>query len=215
MTAPTCVRWRPASPSGAVARRGRCSQHRQGCRIRSVLLETPGSARRTRDRDHADLSVYVIDTRDGAASQLKRSTCWRTRISSPSQADKQGADDALRESQKAYRRNRNRLRGRRRRASGISTVASDFNDPYQPVLQALVARSGEVRPACGSTGRSRPSPPGGFFGQAACCASGTEPLFAEIVEEIRRYERWAEQAQMAEEAYRLELLSINRDRRTS
>ncbi|HKY47947.1 MAG TPA: methylmalonyl-CoA mutase family protein, partial [Acidimicrobiia bacterium] len=106
---------------------------------------------------------------------------------------------------KQYRRNRTIFDGGDEALPVYQTIASDFNDPgTNRFYQALAARLGERF--------------GDFGGESANEMSDLAPLvkqhvvppersryLAEIVEEIRRYDRWAdEQAGLAEEAYRLE-----------
>ncbi len=127
-----------------------------------ILLETSGIGQAdTEIVDHADLSVYVMTPEYGAASQLEKIDMLEyADLIAINKADKQGADDALREVRKQYRRNRTIFDGDDDELPVYQTIASDFNDPgTNRFYEALVSQDpGEVRPRpAGRPGRSRPS----------------------------------------------------------
>jgi methylmalonyl-CoA mutase len=112
-------------------------------------------------------------------------------------ADKQGAEDALRDVRKQYKRNRLTFDLADEEVPVYLTVASDFNDPgTNRFYQAFVARLGlesNVDLPVEAAAKQHVVPP-----------ERTRYL-AEIVEEIRRYDDWAtDQAEAAERLYQLE-----------
>jgi methylmalonyl-CoA mutase len=174
-----------------------------------ILLETSGIGQAdTEIVDYADVSVYVMTPEYGAASQLEKIDMLEfADLIAINKADKQGADDALREVRKQYRRNRTVFDGEDDALPVYQTIASDFNDPgTNRFYQALVARIAERFGDSGSDSGSGMSdlPTSSAVKQHVVPPERSRYL-AEIVEEIRRYDKWAEeQARIAEEVYRLE-----------
>ena len=96
-----------------------------------VVLETSGIGQSdTEIVDVANLAVYVMTPEYGAASQLEKIDMLDfADLIAINKADKQGADDALREVRKQFRRNRVRFDGPDEDLPVYPTIASDFNDP--------------------------------------------------------------------------------------
>ena len=121
-----------------------------------VILETSGIGQSdTEIVDVADLSVYVMTPEYGAASQLEKIDMLDyADLIAINKADKQGADDALREVRKQFRRNRVRFEGADEDLPVYHTIASDFNDPG---TNQLLPRGCSVpwRPRLGSPCRAR------------------------------------------------------------
>jgi methylmalonyl-CoA mutase len=174
-----------------------------------ILLETSGIGQAdTEIVDYADVSVYVMTPEYGAASQLEKIDMLEfADLIAINKADKQGADDALREVRKQYRRNRTIFDGEDDALPVYQTIASDFNDPgtnrfYQALVTRIAERFGDSGADSG-TGMSD-LPTSSAVKQHVVPPERSRYL-AEIVEEIRRYDKWAEeQARIAEEVYRLE-----------
>jgi isobutyryl-CoA mutase len=173
-----------------------------------ILLETSGIGQAdTEIVDHADLSVYVMTPEYGAASQLEKIDMLEyADLIAINKADKQGADDALREVRKQYRRNRTIFDGEDDALPIYQTIASDFNDPgtnrfYQALVERITDKfSGSLTPDSATF----ELPTSDAVKQHVVPPERSRYL-AEIVEEIRRYDRWADdQATIAEEVYRLE-----------
>ncbi|MGH8923762.1 MAG: methylmalonyl-CoA mutase family protein [Acidimicrobiia bacterium] len=170
-----------------------------------VILETSGIGQSdTEIVDVADLSLYVMTPEYGAASQLEKIDMLDfADLVVINKADKQGADDAVREVRKQYRRNRVRFEGPDDDLPVYSTIASDFNDPgtnrfYQGMLDALNERSGS------SLESSLPLLVDPVEKQAVV-PPGRVRYLAEVKETIRHYDQWAgEQAAAAEQYYRLQ-----------
>ena len=174
-----------------------------------MLLETSGIGQAdTEIVDHANLSVYVMTPEYGAASQLEKIDMLEyADLIAINKADKQGADDAC------VRCESNTdatapIRGRRRPVAGLSDDRLGFQRPRdQPVLRG---HGGQNRQRFGPGLRVDPADRGSRLPAASSVKQHVVPpersrYLAEIVEEIRRYDSWAEeQARIAEEAYRLE-----------
>ncbi|MGF1666440.1 MAG: methylmalonyl-CoA mutase family protein [Acidimicrobiia bacterium] len=169
-----------------------------------IVLETSGIGQSdTEIVDFSDLSLYVMTPEYGAASQLEKIDMLDfADLVAVNKADKQGALDAVRDVRKQYRRNHARFDGADQALPIHATVASDFNDPgtnrlYRAVMEVVAERtSGRF-----VTGLEL------VVDDAAkqhVVPNGRERYLAEIVEEIRRYDRWADQqADLAERWYRL------------
>lgn len=169
-----------------------------------IIVETSGIGQSdTEIVDLSDLSLYVMTPEYGAATQLEKIDMLDyADLVAINKADKQGADDALRDVRKQYRRNRVLFEGSDSDLPVLLTVASAFNDPgtsrfYATLMSALSAKTGQDFTAAldlsgSSENRQHVVPP------------ERQRYLAEITEEIRRYNRWtADQAEAAEELYRL------------
>jgi len=164
-----------------------------------VILETSGIGQSdTEIVDFSDLSMYVMTPEYGAATQLEKIDMLDfADLVVINKADKQGADDALRDVRKQYKRNRLAFDSADEDLPVYLTVASDFNDPgtnrfYRALVSRLDRQSGLDLPVSDSA-KQHVVPP------------ERSRYLAEIVEEIRRYDSWAdEQAETAERVYRLE-----------
>ena len=169
-----------------------------------VILETSGIGQSdTQIVDHCDLALYVMTPEYGAATQLEKIDMLDfADLVAINKADKQGAEDALREVRKQYQRNRLEFGAAAEDLPVYLTIASDFNDPgtnrfYLALLDAL-QRTGlhfesSLDLPVTEAAKQHVVPP------------ERSRYLAEIVEAIRDYDRWAEaQAEAAERLYRLE-----------
>ncbi|HUG31785.1 MAG TPA: methylmalonyl-CoA mutase family protein [Acidimicrobiia bacterium] len=164
-----------------------------------VLLETSGIGQSdTEIVDFSDHAIYVMTPEYGAATQLEKIDMLDfADLIAINKADKQGADDALRDVRKQYKRNRMAFDTPDEELPVHLTVASDFNDPgTNRFYRALTARLGldsTLDLPLGDAAKRYVVPP------------ERNRYLAEIVEEIRRYDEWVEsQAETAERLYRLE-----------
>jgi methylmalonyl-CoA mutase len=164
-----------------------------------VLLETSGIGQSdTEIVDLSDHSLYVMTPEYGAATQLEKIDMLDfADLVSINKADKQGADDALRDVRKQYRRNHLAFDGPDDDLPIHLTVASDFNDPgtnrfYLALTQRLGLDS-TIDLNVSDAAKHHVVPP------------NRARYLAEIEEEIARYDEWVEeQADAAENLYRLE-----------
>ncbi|MCI0679134.1 MAG: methylmalonyl-CoA mutase family protein [Actinobacteria bacterium] len=168
-----------------------------------VLLETSGIGQSdTEIVDYSDLSMYVMTPDYGAATQLEKIDMLDfADLVAINKADKEGAEDALRDVRKQWRRNHLSFDAGDDEVPVFLTIASDFNDPgtnrfYQAMVEALGGRGMSVvstlQLPTEPTSKQHVVPP-----------QRTRYL-AEIVTEIRRYDQWSmEQADSADRLYRL------------
>ncbi len=96
-----------------------------------VLVETAGIGQSDSEIvDLADIPVYVMTSEYGAASQLEKIDMLDlASVVVVNKADKRGADDALRDVRKQWRRNRVAFQATEDEIPVFATVASQFGDP--------------------------------------------------------------------------------------
>ena len=112
-----------------------------------VILESSGIGQADSGIvDHADLSLYVMTPEYGAPSQLEKIDMLDfADLVVVNKADKQGAQDALRDVRKQFRRSRERFDEPDDSLPVHTTIASQFNDPgttavYEAVMRAMANR---------------------------------------------------------------------------
>jgi len=95
-----------------------------------VILETSGIGQAdTEIVDHSDLALYVMTPEYGAASQLEKVDMLDfATLVVVNKADRRGAEDAVRDVRKQYRRNHTMFDGADEDLPIFATVASHFND---------------------------------------------------------------------------------------
>ncbi|MBL8755914.1 MAG: methylmalonyl-CoA mutase family protein [Planctomycetes bacterium] len=170
-----------------------------------IVLESSGIGQSdTEIVEHADVSLYVMTPEFGAASQLEKIDMLDyADLVAINKFDRRGARDALRDVQKQYQRNKKAFDRDPAEMPVFGTMAATFADPgtnrfYRAVVQALDARR-----------------PGRFASKLALREGDPESshvipnervrYLAEIVENNRRYNRWAdEQSVLAERCYVLD-----------
>jgi len=169
-----------------------------------VILETSGIGQSdTEIVDFSDLSVYVMTPEYGAATQLEKIDMLDfADLVAINKADKEGAQDALRDVRKQFRRNRLAFAAEDETLPVHLTVASDFNDPgtnrfYRALLTGLAGHGlvldSHLDLPISDTAKQHMVPP------------DRVRYLAEIVETIRAYDtRAREQADLADTMYRLE-----------
>lgn len=168
-----------------------------------IVLETSGIGQSdTEIVDYSDLAMYVMTPEYGAATQLEKTDMLDfAELVAINKADKQGAEDALRDVRKQYKRNRLAFDRPDDELPIYLSVASDFNDPgtnrlYKAVVEALA----EHRPSLVS--RSEMSL--ADEQKQHMVPPNRHRYLAEIVEDIRGYNDWAHsQAEAAEHLYKL------------
>jgi methylmalonyl-CoA mutase len=119
-----------------------------------IVVETAGIGQSdTEIVDVADLSLYVMTAEYGAASQLEKIDMLDfADMIVLNKFEKRGAEDALRDVRKQWRRNHpDRMKLPDEEVPVFPTIASRFNDPG--VNRLFVALCGALDEECGETGR--------------------------------------------------------------
>ncbi len=101
-----------------------------------IIVETSGIGQSdTEIVDHSDVSMYVMTSEYGAASQLEKIDMLDfADLIAINKFDKRGSLDALRDVRKQYRRNRNFWEGKDEELPIFGTMASQFNDEGTNIL---------------------------------------------------------------------------------
>lgn len=114
-----------------------------------VILETSGIGQSdTEIVDHSDVSMYVMTPEYGAASQLEKIDMLDfADIIALNKFDKRGAQDAIRDVKKQYKRNRHLFELEDDKVPVYGTIASQFNDPgantlYKKLIDVIHERTG-------------------------------------------------------------------------
>jgi methylmalonyl-CoA mutase len=113
-----------------------------------IILETSGIGQSdTEIVDHADMSLYIMTPEFGAASQLEKIDMLDfADVIAINKFDKRGAQDALRDVRKQYKRNHNLWDAGEESIPVFGTIASQFNDPgtnalYKKIIEILGTRT--------------------------------------------------------------------------
>ncbi len=114
-----------------------------------VVVETSGIGQSdTEITDHADVSLYVMTSEYGAATQLEKIDMLDfADIIAINKFDKRGSLDALRDVRKQYKRNHNLWDTADDDMPIFGTIASQFNDPgtnrlFAGIMQRIVLKTG-------------------------------------------------------------------------
>ncbi|WP_373496314.1 methylmalonyl-CoA mutase family protein [Aquiflexum sp.] len=114
-----------------------------------IILETSGIGQSdTEIVEHSDMSLYVMTPEYGAATQLEKIDMLDfADIIALNKFDKRGAQDALRDVKKQYKRNHNLWDIADEDIPVYGTIASQFNDPgmnnlYKAIIHKLVEKTG-------------------------------------------------------------------------
>ncbi len=169
-----------------------------------VVLETSGIGQSdTEITDHADVSLYVMTSEYGAATQLEKIDMLDfADVVAINKFDKRGSLDALRDVRKQYKRNQQLFSATDEELPIFGTIASQFNDAG---TNALYRRIMEV--VAKKTGVSFASPSQLLVdkaGQPSVIPADRVRYLAEIAEASDRYDSFAkEQSRRARCAYQL------------
>ena len=114
-----------------------------------VIVETSGIGQSdTEIVDHSDVSLYVMTSEYGAATQLEKIDMIDfADVIAINKFDKPGSLDALRDVRKQYRRSHNLFEGEDEALPIHGTIASQFNDPgmnrlYRRLMDLVSERTG-------------------------------------------------------------------------
>jgi methylmalonyl-CoA mutase len=114
-----------------------------------IIIETSGIGQAdTEIVDHSDLSLYVMTPEYGAATQLEKIDMLDyADMIAINKFDKRGAQDALRDVCKQFKRNHHRFEDPDESLPIHGTIASQFNDPgvnrlYKTIMDMVVEKTG-------------------------------------------------------------------------
>ncbi len=114
-----------------------------------IILETSGIGQSdTEIVEHSDLSLYVMTPDYGASTQLEKIDMLDfADVIALNKFDKRGAQDALRDVRKQYKRNHKLFETGDEALPIFGTIASQFNDPgmnrlYRAIMDIIVAKTG-------------------------------------------------------------------------
>ena len=114
-----------------------------------VIVETSGIGQSdTEITEHSDVSLYVMTSEYGAATQLEKIDMLDfADLIAINKFDKRGSLDALRDVRKQYKRNRMLFEMEDESLPIFGTIASQFNDPgmntlYKSIMDKIVEETG-------------------------------------------------------------------------
>lgn len=157
-----------------------------------VILETSGIGQSdTEITDHSDVSMYVMTPEYGAATQLEKIDMLDfADLVALNKSDKRGAEDALRDIKKQYKRNHKLFEVDDAALPIYATIASQFNDLgtdqlYKALMHKLEEKTGknfegQLKVAEGARAKQYIIPP------------ARVRYLSEITENNRNYNQWAE-----------------------
>ena len=169
-----------------------------------IILESAGVGQSDASiLDFCDVSMYVMTPEYGAASQLEKINMLDyADIVCINKFDKAGALDALHDVKKQYKRNHGLWTAKDDELPVIGTVASTFNDPGCNELFNKIIE--EVNKKTGSDWKKYEAPARSESYSHSIIPPKRVRYLAEIVEEIERYNKMAEeQAAIATQLYQL------------
>ncbi|MEE9393480.1 MAG: methylmalonyl-CoA mutase family protein [Planctomycetota bacterium] len=113
-----------------------------------IIVETSGIGQSdTEITAHSDVSLYVMTSEYGAATQLEKIDMLDfADLIAINKFDKPGSLDAMRDVKKQYRRNHQMFEAAEEEIPVYGTIASQFNDPgmnllYRKVMEAIAAKT--------------------------------------------------------------------------
>jgi methylmalonyl-CoA mutase len=167
-----------------------------------ILIETAGIGQSDSEViDLADTSVYVMTPEYGAPSQLEKIDMLElAHVIVLNKADRRGAEDALRDVRKQWRRNHAKPQASDAEVPVFATVARRWNDPGLDRLYAA------LRPRLGAEGGVRELRPAAAAGAGPELIPGARGRYlAEIAAAVRGYHARSEaQAERAADAWACE-----------
>ena len=157
-----------------------------------ILLESAGTGQSDASiLDHCDISLYVMTPEYGAASQLEKINMLDyADLIAINKFDKAGAQDALMEVRKQYKRNHGLWQAKDEELPIMGTMASKFNDEgmnslFAQLLQRLKAKTGLHLGEADFAASAKVS-------QAVIPPARVRYL-SEIAENNRQYDEWVQQ----------------------
>ena len=167
-----------------------------------IILETSGIGQSdTEILDHSDVSLYVMTPEYGAATQLEKIDMLDfADVVALNKFDKRGAQDALRDVKKQYKRNRQQFDLPDDKTPVFGTIASQFNDPgmnslYMAVMGKISEKTGiEFKTHIGHTDE--------MSEKIFIIPPARTRYLSEIAENNRGYDQWVnEQSEIANQLF--------------
>ena len=163
-----------------------------------IVLETSGIGQSdTEIMDHSDVSLYVMTPEFGAATQLEKIDMLDfADVVAINKFDKRGAQDALRDVRKQFKRNHDLWEANDEDLPVVGTIASQFNDPgtnelYRRMMNTLAEKTGAELTSTFAAEQ-------GTSEKVFIIPPSRTRYLSEIAENNRAYDRWAEkQADLA------------------
>lgn len=171
-----------------------------------IILETSGIGQSdTEIIEHSDMSLYVMTPEYGAATQLEKIDMLDfADIIALNKFDKRGAQDALRDVRKQYKRNHNLWDTKEEDLPVFGTIASQFNDPGMNSLYRAIMTS--LKEKTGADLNTKFEATGEMSEKIFIIPPARTRYLSEISETIRHYNRWsADQKDVAQKLYSLKI----------
>jgi methylmalonyl-CoA mutase len=159
-----------------------------------IILETSGIGQSdTEIMEHSDVALYVMTPEFGAATQLEKIDMLDfADVVAINKSDKRGAQDALRDVRKQFKRNHDLWDAKDDNLPIIGTIASQFNDPgtnflYETLMKELVKKTGsELVSSMKETSLN------GQSEKVFIIPPARVRYLSEIAEANRSYDKWGE-----------------------
>ena len=167
-----------------------------------IILETSGIGQSdTEIIEHSDMSLYVMTPEYGAATQLEKIDMLDfADIIALNKFDKRGAQDALRDVKKQYKRNHNLWDIADEDIPVFGTIASQFNDPgmnnlYRGIVKKLSEKTGAALHSSFEVTKEMSE-------KIYIIPPARTRYLSEISENNRNYDKWVEdQKEVAQKLY--------------
>ena len=167
-----------------------------------IILETSGIGQSdTEIIEHSDMSLYVMTPEYGAATQLEKIDMLDfADIIALNKFDKRGAQDALRDVKKQYKRNHNLWDIADEEIPVFGTIASQFNDPgmnnlYRAIVKKLSEKTGAALNSSFELTKEMSE-------KIYIIPPARTRYLSEISENNRNYDKWVEeQKEVAQKLY--------------
>ena len=171
-----------------------------------IILETSGIGQSdTEIMEHSDVALYIMTPEFGAATQLEKIDMLDfADVVAINKSDKRGAQDAIRDVRKQFKRNHDLWEAKDHELPIVSTIASQFNDPgtnelYLKLMEEIVRKTGAELSSVAENYRTVEKSEKIFI-----IPPSRVRYLSEIAEANRAYDKWA--AKQATVAGRLQAL---------